>query len=68
MERVKLRIDEAENLLKTWTDERGLIYSAVQLRLAIEEIAFASLVGNRHVLESSSGQSASRNGTKYASR
>lgn len=52
MERVKLRIDEADALLRRpKADERDLIYGAAQLRLAIEEIAFASLIGNRQAME-----------------
>lgn len=51
MERVKLRIDEALRLISEIRDERGLVYAAVQLRLALEEIAFASLVGNRKAME-----------------
>lgn len=50
MERVKLRIDEALRLLDEIRDERGLVYSAAQLRLALEETAFASLVGNRKAM------------------
>lgn len=51
MERVKLRIDEARRLLDELRDERGLVYAAAQLRLALEEIAFASLISNRRTLE-----------------
>ena len=51
MERIKLRIDEAQRVACELGDERGLIYAAAQLRLAIEEIAFASLVGNRKAME-----------------
>lgn len=51
MTRVKLRIDEAKTLLWTAKDERSGLYAAVQLRLAIEEVAVASFVGNRRVLE-----------------
>lgn len=51
MTRVKLRIEEARTLLWTAKDERSGLYAAVQLRLAIEEVAVASFVGNRRVLE-----------------
>lgn len=52
MSRVKLRIDEAEKeLRKPQGDERNIIYAALQLRLAIEEIAFSSFVANRQALE-----------------
>lgn len=51
MTRVKLRIDEAKTLLWTAKDERSGLYAAVQLRMAIEEVAVASFVGNRRVLE-----------------
>lgn len=51
MTRVKLRIEEARTLLWTAKDERPGLYVAVQLRLAIEEVAVASFVGNRRVLE-----------------
>ena len=51
MERVKLRIDEAANLLNSIHDERAVLYAAVQLRLVLEELSFASLVGNRKALE-----------------
>lgn len=47
MERIKGRIDEAQRVIDDLRDERGLLYAATQLRLAVEEIAFASLVGNR---------------------
>lgn len=43
MTKVKLRIDEAgRQLWKSQLDERNLVYGAVQLRLAIEEIAYSS--------------------------
>lgn len=51
MTRVKLRIDEAKTLLWTAKDERSGLYAAVQLRMAMEEVAVASFVGNRRVLE-----------------
>lgn len=51
MTKVKLRIDEARTLLLTAKDERSGLYAAVQLRMAIEEVAVASFVGNRRVLE-----------------
>lgn len=51
MTRVKLRIEEARTLLLTAKDERSGLYAAVQLRLAIEEVAVASFIGNRQVLE-----------------
>ncbi len=51
MERVKLRIDEALRLIDEIQDERALVYAAAQLRLALEETAFASLVGNRKSME-----------------
>ena len=51
MERVKLRIDEAANLLNSIHDERAVLYAAVQLRLVLEELSFASLEGNRKALE-----------------
>lgn len=51
MERIKLRIDEAQRVITEVRDERGLLYAAAQLRLALEEIAFASLVGNRKAME-----------------
>lgn len=51
MERVKLRIDEADTLLREGKDERCMIYAAAQLRLAVEEVAFSSLVGNRQAME-----------------
>lgn len=51
MNRVKLRIDEAKTLLWTAKDERSGLYAAVQLRLAIEEVAVASFIGNRQVLD-----------------
>jgi len=51
MERIKLRIDEAERVADELRDERGILYAATQLRLAVEEIAFASLVGNRKAME-----------------
>ena len=53
MSRVKLRIDEASELLHTTPiDERDLIYACLQMRLAIEEVACASLVANRSSFES----------------
>lgn len=51
MERVKLRIDESLRLFEEISDERAVVYAAAQLRLALEEIAFASLVGNRQAME-----------------
>lgn len=51
MERIKLRIDEAQRVVDEFRDERGVLYAATQLRLAVEEIAFASLVGNRKAME-----------------
>ncbi|MGD8151397.1 hypothetical protein [Ornithinimicrobium sp. Y1694] len=51
MERVRLRIDEAAGVVDQIRDERAVVYAAVQLRLAIEEVAFASLVGNRKAME-----------------
>lgn len=51
MERIKLRVDEAQRVVTELRDERGLLYAAAQLRLALEEIAFASLVGNRKAME-----------------
>lgn len=51
MERIKLRIDEAQRVLDVLRDERGILYAATQLRLAVEEIAFASLIGNRKAME-----------------
>ncbi|WP_218221590.1 hypothetical protein [Nesterenkonia sp. Act20] len=48
MVRVKLRLEEARHLLyKAKRDERDLLYATLQLRLAIEETACASLVANR---------------------
>lgn len=51
MERVKLRIEEASTLVQAGHDERSVLYAAAQLRIAIEEVAFASLVGNRRAME-----------------
>ncbi len=51
LERIKLRIDEADRIRKEIRDERGVVYAAAQLRLALEEIAYASLVGNRSAME-----------------
>lgn len=51
MTRVKHRILEARQLVWTAKDERAAIYAAIQLRIAIEEVAVASFVGNRPVLE-----------------
>lgn len=50
MERVKLRINEAATLMRDRKDERALVYSAAQLRLAIEEVVFSSLVSNQRAL------------------
>lgn len=48
MNRIKLRIDEARGLLyKKSSDERDLLYAVLQLRIAIEETACASLIANR---------------------
>lgn len=50
--RVKLRLDEARHLLyRPKGDERDLLYATLQLRLAIEEVACASLVANRTSFE-----------------
>lgn len=51
IERIKLRLDEIYRLNRDMRDERGVLYAAAQLRLAIEEVSFASLVGNRKLLE-----------------
>lgn len=52
MERIKLRIDEARGLLyKKPADERDTLYAALQLRMAIEETACASLIANRPSFE-----------------
>ena len=52
MSKVKLRIDEAGRLVwKRGMDERDLIYGAIQLRLAIKEIAYSSFVANRLALQ-----------------
>lgn len=51
MTRVKLRIEEARGLVFSAKDERDAVYAAIQLRLAIEEVAVASFVGNRPLLE-----------------
>lgn len=51
MTRVKHRILEARQLVLTAKDERAAVYAAIQLRIAIEEVAVASFVGNRPVLE-----------------
>lgn len=48
MERIKLRIEEARRLLqKSRFNERDTLYAALQLRIAIEETACASLIANR---------------------
>lgn len=67
MERIKLRIDEALRLLDEIRDERGLVYAAAQLRLALEETAFASLVGNRKAMEAAE-RSLALNGWDKASK
>ena len=52
MERIKLRIEEARGLLyKKPSDERDLLYAVLQLRIAIEETACASLIANRASFE-----------------
>src|SRR5699024_5601262 len=52
MERIKLRIDEARGLLyQKPSDERDTLYAALQLRMAIEETACASLIANRSSFE-----------------
>lgn len=51
IERIKLRLDEIHRLNRDMRDEHRVLYAAAQLRLAIEEVSFASLVGNRKLLE-----------------
>ena len=52
MERIKLRVNEARGLLyKKPADERHTLYAALQLRIAIEETACASLMANRPSFE-----------------
>lgn len=52
MERIKLRIEETRRLLhKIRPDERDTLYAALQLRIAIEETACASLIANRTAFE-----------------
>lgn len=52
MTSVARRLLEAQTLCDAAQDERDVMYSALQIRMAIEETGYASFVGNRSILAS----------------
>ncbi|MBA1837783.1 hypothetical protein GC584_06725 [Corynebacterium sp. zg912] len=52
MTSVARRLLEAQTLCDAAQDERDVMYSALQIRMAIEEVGYASFVGNRSFLAS----------------